>query len=286
MGLEGTVDVQQDTVGLGDPITLKIRFSAPPDHRLGPILWSLSADSLAERTKPALKVKNDTLYEITAELALFALGDLAVNPAEVTMFSPDGDSIPVTFPEQIVSVATVITDTADSVQPADFRPIIEPPMDIPLAASLGLIIAILIAAAWLWFRRQPKRIQPEIVIPRRPPWEIATERLDALEASGYHKRGESRLFAIDLSEIVREYLEHRYGFEALEQTTTEIKAALTHVELDDTQRRTLVDTLNGCDLAKYAKFHWPVPELEKSLTLARRFVTDTIPQPKLEEAAA
>jgi hypothetical protein len=44
--------------------------------------------------------------------------------------------------------------------------------------------------------------------------------------------------------------------------------------------------LQGCDLVKYARFHWPAPELVEALARVRRFVTETTPRPAEEVAAA
>ena len=124
---------------------------------------------------------------------------------------------------------------------------------------------------------KPKVVTIPRAEPERPPWEVAMDRLEALAEKKHHLRGEARPFAIELSEILRGYLEDRFGFVALEQTTSEIKVALRHVSLSDAQKDAVLKVLTGCDLAKYAKFHWPAPELHAALSNTRQFVTDTRP---------
>ena len=60
------------------------------------------------------------------------------------------------------------------------------------------------------------------VPPPRPPEEVAFEKLEAAERSGWLEEGEVKLFHVAVSEAVREYLGGRYGFDSLEQTTEEL----------------------------------------------------------------
>jgi hypothetical protein len=175
-------------------------------------------------------------------------------------------------------VASVLPADQDSVPPADYKALIVPPRRIPvwLWATIALLA---IAAVWAYrYWKRPRTIASVSAGPARPPWELAHEALNALEARGYHARGEPRPFAIELSEITRRYLEHRFGFVALEQTTREIRAALQHTSTHDSQRDPLLKTLTDCDLAKYAKFHWPAPELVAALRTVRTFVEQTTPR--------
>lgn len=267
---------------VGDPIPLQLQFVAPAGYQAGPLHFALPGDTLVETGKPTVSTRDDSLWTVSTEVALFAPGRFAVTPQSLTLFGSEGDSLQVAFPPESVTVASVLPANVDSVKPADYKPIIAPPARIPWWAWTLAVLVVAGIAALIWYRRRPRLSAPKPAAPRRPPWELALERLGALEAQQHHRRGEARPFAIALSEIVREYLEGRYGFEALEQTTTEIKAALPHVDITEDQRRTLIETLTGCDLAKYAKFDWPAPELERSLALAHKFVSDTIPRPEPE----
>jgi hypothetical protein len=145
---------------------------------------------------------------------------------------------------------------------------------------------VILAAAYLWHRL--RRPRPPVRVPApvtRAPWIVACERLDRLAERKYHLRGEPRPFAIELSEIVRLYLEQRYGFLALEQTTSEIGSAMKHVDVTTDQKDAVLRLLAGCDLAKYANFHWPANDLAAALKTARRFVEETTPAVPASEPA-
>ena len=62
--------------------------------------------------------------------------------------------------------------------------------------------------------------------PPRPAHEIALERLDRLGAYGLLEDADNRPFYFAVSEVIRDYLGARYGFDSLEMTTDELVAEL------------------------------------------------------------
>jgi hypothetical protein len=174
-------------------------------------------------------------------------------------------------------VKSVLPAGQDSIAPAPYKALIEPPSRIPLWLWLGLAALVAGVAALVYRLRRPRPVIVAAPAAARPPWELALARLAELAEQKYHLRGEPRPFAIALSEIVRAYLEGRYGFEALEQTTSEIRASLKVAELSQAQTDALMRLLSGCDMAKYARYHWPAPDLAASLSAARRLVEETTP---------
>jgi hypothetical protein len=272
------VVIDLDTVTVGDPIDLQIQFTAPHDYRMGPLLYSYPHDTLYPLDDSLVVLKDgDSSWSVSPRIALFATGHFAAGPQHVLLFGPTGDSMYVLFPPESVVVASVLPAEQDSIAPAGYKGLISPPARFPWWMWLILIAIIAGAIMLVKHFRQPRVVAITQAAPQRPPWDIAMERLIALDERKHHLRGESRPFAIELSEILREYLEDRYGFVALEQTTGEIKMALRHVAISDVQKDSVIKVLTGCDLAKYAKFHWPAPELHAALSTTRKFVTDTTP---------
>ena len=62
--------------------------------------------------------------------------------------------------------------------------------------------------------------------PPRPAHEIALERLDRLGAYGFLENADNRPFYFAVSEIIRDYLGGRFGFDSLELTTDELMEEL------------------------------------------------------------
>jgi hypothetical protein len=273
----GTVQLDRDSVTVGDPIQVRMSFAAPGTYRPVRVTWSGGEDTLLMLDSLQHELAGDSSWYVTTRVALFAPGRLAAGPNDILLLGPAGDSLYVLFPPESVNVASVLPAGEDSIAPAPFKGLIQPPSRVAwwAWAALALVVAL---AAWLLYSLRRKDRPQRIAVPAtRSPWEVALERLAELSERKHHLRGEPRPFAIALSEIMRTYLEQRYGFLALEQTTSEIEAALRHVDLSLAQKDALLRMLSGCDLAKYANFHWPAPDLAASLSTARQFVLETTP---------
>jgi len=126
-----------------------------------------------------------------------------------------------------------------------------------------ILAAILITGAIFWgilLRKKKKELKNSII----PAHVIAYEALSALEKKDYIRTGQTKAFYIELSDIVRHYLENRFNIRAPEMTTEEF---LSKVKEDSSlsieHKGLLRDFLATCDLVKFARYQ-PV---EKRLTL-------------------
>jgi len=111
--------------------------------------------------------------------------------------------------------------------------------------------------------------------PERPAHEIAFTALDRLRESTLLAEGKIKDYYIELSEIVRLYLQKRYFKPILEMTTTETKAALAAEKIADTASIKISTLLDECDLVKFAKYLPDESEHENSLQLAYDIVNLT-----------
>jgi hypothetical protein len=100
------------------------------------------------------------------------------------------------------------------------------------------------------------------------------------------QQGLIKPYYTEVTEIVRRYFEHRFGFQALEQTTDEAmdnlrRHAAAHAVLEQTDR-----ILRRADLVKFAKHQASIPEHEETLAVAFEIVEKTklIEVPQAEEA--
>src|SRR5262249_55134964 len=87
-----------------------------------------------------------------------------------------------------------------------------------------------------------------------------------------------------LSEILKRYLERRFEFDAVEQTTTELLASMRAQRLP--MREEIARFFARCDMVKYAKTVPPADEAEAAIRQLRDFVERTKPQPAEPQAAA
>ena len=142
--------------------------------------------------------------------------------------------------------------------------------------------AVLLAAAggyFLWRRRRAKAQVQEASV---PPHEIAYRELDALLAEDLISRGLAKLFYVRLSNILRHYIENRFGLRAPESTTEEFLIDLrASLAFEGRQKDLLRQFLEHCDLVKFAKLKPSAHEIEGAVTTCREFIKETEPSPAI-----
>ena len=95
--------------------------------------------------------------------------------------------------------------------------------------------------------------------PPQPPHVIAIAALEALHHQKLWQNNKHKLYYSLLTEILRTYIDGRWGVSAMEMTSDEIIAAMRSVELPDKARMDLTAILRDADLVEFAKF---APEAE------------------------
>jgi hypothetical protein len=180
-----------------------------------------------------------------------------------------------------VSIASVLPDSMKDVHG------LKPPETFPnywlwLVPAILLLVAVFSWLAWKLYRRL-KRLQ-EAVPPPLPAWEEALGALDRLPWREWVADGQFKRFYYALSEILKRYLERRFGFDAVEQTTTELLASMRAQKLP--MRDEITRFFARCDLVKYAKTVPPEDEAERALEQLRDFVLRTKPAPPVTTPAA
>ncbi len=140
-----------------------------------------------------------------------------------------------------------------------------------------VLLALGLAAylAWRWWRARQRRLaQPEPPPPPLPPHLWASRELDL----ALRLLGDPDAFCTELSRILREYLERRFGWNAPDRTTEEFLHSLRQeAVLGADQREALADFLGRCDLVKFARHDPTETELRELLSAALRLVSETTP---------
>ncbi|MEZ5363751.1 MAG: DUF4381 family protein [Bryobacterales bacterium] len=138
----------------------------------------------------------------------------------------------------------------------------------------------LLGGLWLWWRSQRKPA-PVPVEPLRPIDEIALSELDALVAEGLAEQGRIKELYGRVSDILRRYIEARFGLRAPEQTTEEFLSELRRtLGFDPAHRALLRQFLEHTDMVKFAESRPIPPQIDATLAACRRFITETKPKPE------
>jgi len=228
-------------------------------------------------------------HRFVLDLLALAPGPVTVGPLRVRVVTHDGLVGAVETPPLAFEVRSVLGNEPDPAPRPPGDPVSVYEDDYTLAWLLGsLLFAALVAAATLliarWWRRRPAtRPAPT---PPRPPWDVALDRLRALRRGRVQavEDGRADAWADSLSDVLREYLGARCGFDGLESTTDEVIARVEASRPDGLRLAEVVALLGDCDLVKFAKAPLDEGQGEALLDAAERMVRATTPHPQDDAA--
>lgn len=135
---------------------------------------------------------------------------------------------------------------------------------------LGLVVvAGLVVGVVGWMRRAEERA-------RLTAFDRAVARLERLAQRGLPTADAADAWYVELSDIVRRYIEERFGLRAPELTTEEfLVEAGRSAELTAAHRALLSAFLATCDRVKFARYSPGEEESQQALDEARRFLNET-----------
>lgn len=150
-----------------------------------------------------------------------------------------------------------------------------------------ILLAILIitgAVLAILFRKKEVSLP---LVPRKkpiPPYELAMQQLVVLRDEKLCERGQEKEFYTRLTDILRVYIDTRFGINAMEMTSTQIVDALNKNAETAEPNKYMRQILEIADFVKFAKVR-PLPDDNvKSFNWATKFVEDTKPV-EINEAA-
>jgi hypothetical protein len=149
-----------------------------------------------------------------------------------------------------------------------------------LGALIVIPLALLLAWALIRMRGRWKKAPPPP--PPIPPWIRAAQKLAAIEASGLLQAERFDEHLDQVSDVLREYLGARYGFDGLESTTPELLRQLQTRAPDFKMELEVRGILQRSDLVKFARRAPTEAECREAWIETRRMVERTTPAPSLD----
>jgi hypothetical protein len=282
-----TLRVEPSEPVIGDPLTLFIEARAAPGVELlmpefGEALDRFSIVDFA----PSESVDDEgrTVARQRYTLQPSRSGPQSIPPLLVEFVdrrpgqtpAPEGEDAYELLTERLdFEVASVLPDAA----PLELRPARGklPPLAAPgpplwpfalVALAVAAALAPFAVRAWLAQRARARR---------RSASEIARAELNELLARPRPRDAdEMDAFFVELSGIVRRYVENRFGLRSPELTTEEfLEVMATAPELKDEHRGLLRSFLARADLVKFAHFVPDAAAVEESVRSAQRFLEET-----------
>jgi hypothetical protein len=203
-------------------------------------------------------------------------GKITIDPITVhfTDNRPDGTSKEHSLQSEPVTVEVAAVEAAEAPSLDQLRGPAEPlPFPEPSASVswwIGAIAAVVIAGLvviWWWRRRKAEQAVPSLT-----PTELAYLELQRL-LEDQRAQEDVKIFYVELTAIVRRYIERTTGIRAPEQTTQEFLQEISRRPIFPAdEARRLQSFLEAADLVKFAAHQPRKEDIEESFRRAKVFV--------------
>ncbi len=276
-----TAKLDASVIKIGDQVKLHLTVQYPSSYIIN---WATPPDSMGnvevvETSKvDTVGRKDSTVITQTQTLTITAF-DSGYYPIPPFVFhykkGKDTNDFVAETQAILLTVNTIPVDTAKGFKE------IKNVMDTPYSFAefweqnkwfviAGILAVLLIIGLIIYLKKRKKVIHVvEEKIIKRPAHEIALEELKKVEEEKLWQGGFIKKYYSSVSDVIRMYIENRYGIIAMELTTDEIllqfKNRMIHTEAKDK----LTQVLQLSDLVKFAKVE-PLPN-EHDLTLSNAY---------------
>jgi hypothetical protein len=279
-----TVEVQPSKANLSDEplLTLTIDSEEGVAVEKPPFGSTLGGFKIRGLREPLPKIDNG--HQVIRQIYTLEpteTGRLRIDPISVAFTdrrsNGDGRKHTVATEPITVEITSLLGDKSPSL--GDLRPPAEP-IGLPSHWARWLwailpVVAIAVVAGWWLSRRRRRETAVEAVI--LSPEQLANMELDALVASGLALQ-DIKQFYVELTSIVRRYIERTTGIRAPEQTTEEFLREISRAQTFGSEECSrLRDFLESADLVKFAAYHPRTDDITESVRRARLFVGGKAP---------
>ncbi|HHT9129613.1 MAG TPA: hypothetical protein ACFYEC_01950 [Candidatus Brocadiaceae bacterium] len=283
--IEATTSVDRNEVTIGDKIKFKIRVKYKDDitvqfpefsHQLGAFT--------VKGTEPIAGPKREKdgyfIVERHYVLSSYEIGRTTIPSVEIKYKSVQGEGKVITN-EVAVDIKGILKEGETA---ADIKDIL-PPVDVPtnykrlirwVFVGLGaLLLAGITYGLINKLKMRPNKPEQELI--KKAPHEVAYELLERLSREELVAKGLVKEYYYRITDILRHYIEDRFGLLAPEQTTEEFLVEMAHTnKLEENHKLLIREFLEHCDMVKYAKYGPSRAEIKETYDLAKRLIDETI----------
>jgi hypothetical protein len=208
----------------------------------------------------------------TVVLFTLDLQQALLPPVKLLFSAPSGDTLTSWTDEVSVPVRLATTDSSSAMP---LKSQWEAPRN--WLAPVLIALAALVAAAGLlwWIRRRRARPAAKPAKPALPPEVIALRELARIENEKILDSGAYKEYYTLVIDVLRRYLEGRFGIDAMDKTSDELMAALGRVPVAIVG---FEEMLRDADLVKFAKYMPGIIPGKRLMESARRIVAETTPR--------
>ena len=281
--LDVTATADKPQITVGDVLTYTVVVTCPEGTRVNvqDPAKAVAPFEVRDASQRDEQREGKHVVVLTYQLVVFEVGERQVGGLPLECTVPGGGKAQrMKSPAVKVTGASVLDPGAQDIK--DIRGPVPVHMSKRewLALVLGLLLlAALVAAVWVALRRRRRRAPkaaPGVVVGAH---ERALRELEELRQSKLLSRGDLKGYYTRLGDILREYLEARFGIPAMEETTWMIRRDLERQGVAREWREELAGLLQGADMVKFAREDASDRRAEDDLARAQSLVLASRPAP-------
>ncbi|HAS81989.1 MAG TPA: hypothetical protein DCS43_04775 [Verrucomicrobia bacterium] len=268
----GSISLDRDvvlTLALTHPAHLAVTFPSIAD-RLQGLLPAASFDRDLTPTNSAT-VSRERVIRLTPLIASeYRIAPMAVAYRDAVNGGDDSGYFatpPIVLPVNAVSDKPVDETLRGTIEPIPIRPSLKT-LSGYAAILIGIVLLMALAIYLLG------RIQRQIRVMRMSPRERALHELELLLGKKWVEHGRVKDFYVELTMIVRRYIERQHHVRAPEQTTYEFLQAITaDPRFPSDVLGRLKEFLEAADLVKFAAAQPDAADVNNAVSTARDYVS-------------
>ena len=268
--------LSRQEVLVGQPDTLTVKIISPTEQAVLPVF----NDTLSSNIEVLFVGKvdsavNQTGFEFTQQVYItsFDTGQFII-PAIAFQTK---DSVIFSSPSlmTVVSVTVDLAKNIHGIQDIEDAPITAKEIFVVVGKVLFIVLVILLIV-WvvktLCVKYKLNKDNEVFLEPEIPFMDTFWVSLTKIEEEKFWQKGEVKEFHSQVTNLMRAYLEYRFGISALEQTTDEILTQLNVLVSDKILYAKIEQTLRFADMVKFAKATGVQVQHEKAIENLKELV--------------
>lgn len=282
----------RDTLLIGDQRVFTVKTTVPKGAKLivpKPDSMPSALEIVGIPSIDTLSINsNSSVLSASVKVTSFDSGSHFMPRLPILVVKPDGKADTLWYGGENLEYTTVKIDTA-SYKPYDVKGQVEYPVtfkEIAFWVGIALALTLLIYAIIRFIkRRRANKSFFEAPKVDEPPYLVALRDLEKIRSQKLWQNNKEKLYYTYITDVLRIYIESRFGITAMEYTTAEILQELSKKGLDVSMYSLLKELLSLADLVKFAKYKATAEENENAVPAAIRFVNGTYTDIEIKEKA-
>lgn len=279
------IEVAKDIITTADTAAITVVISLPDGFTVEDVDLQGAAPedwTISHRDRKTDLEQGRSIHRYEYGLDPFLPGSFEIDPVAIRYRSAEeggAEAVMIETAPVVIEVKSVLPPGDPGTTPAEAKGVVEPPEEpVPwwFWVAPAAVLVLLMAAIAMLIRRRGRGSARDA--PPLPAEVAALRELDELEAENLPGRGLYKPFYQSVSNIMRRYVESRFGLHAPDRTTEEFLEESRASRRFSGEDLTLFERfLQHCDMVKFAEFQPTKKQADETMRTVRAFVLRTTP---------